>query len=222
MKKVIPAFAGVLMALLLVGTTASADSPKSAQPTTSGMVLLSEVHSPLEHSGIWTSEPKPWSEPVEGDGKSGDVHPDGLGWWIGGYYYESVTNTLLQNNVSRDPAVAFKMLGRGVCMDTTESTSLTGTISISGEAKWNDLIKTSFGFSGSGTKTFTQTYKYCGPSETSSYLYRYFYKQLIYNRYRSDSMRLYYNYNGTLHHIETGSSIDLVPYMAVFSEDRNR
>jgi hypothetical protein len=219
MKKVILALASLLMALSLVGTTAFADSPKN---TTNGQVLLSEIHSPLEHSGTFTSERKPWSEPGKGYEKPGEVHPDGLGWWWGGYYSESVTNTLLQNNFSRDPAVAFKMLGRGVCMDTTETTSLTGTINISGEAKWNDLIKTSFGFSGSGTKTFTQTYKYCGPSETTLYLYRYFYKQLIYNKYRSDSVRIYYSYNGLFNHIETGSSIELVPYMAVFSEDRNQ
>ncbi|HYF90677.1 MAG TPA: hypothetical protein VD969_00385 [Symbiobacteriaceae bacterium] len=201
--------------LLLVGSTGFAAGPKGVRPAKAAPVHLEEVHSPLERTGTWTSEPTPWPE----NGAPEDVNADGLGFWYGGYYYEIVSNTLLENNVSRDQAEAFKMLGRGVCMDTTETTSLTGSISISGEAKFSDAIKASFGFSGSGTRTFTVTYKYCGPSESSPYPYRYFYKQLIYNKYQSSVLRLYYTWWGTFHHVESGLSTVLVPYMATFSQD---
>lgn len=207
------------ISLLLFGATALAGSPRDVQLTKSSSAYLGEVHSPMEHPGTWTSERKPWSAPT--GSSNGDVNVDGLGFWWGGYYYETVTNTLIQNNVARDPAEAFKMLGRGVCMDTTESTSLTGTINIGGEARFSDAVKASFGFSGSGTRTFTQTYRYCGPSDTSQYRYRYFYKQLVYNKYQSAVIRIFYYWDGRWAGMESGTANVLVPYMAIFSEDTN-
>lgn len=217
LKRPFLVLASVIVTLLLLGSSVLAEGPTAAQPTKSDPVYLDELHSPLERPGTWKGNRKPWSSHQTEAPTSDDLAPQGI-WW-GGWYMDWVSNTLLENNVHRGFAEAFKMLGRGVCMDVSESTSMTGTLSLNGGYKFSNAIRASFGFSASGTRTFTQTYKYCGPWEDSDNQYRYFYKQLIYNRYRSDVTRCFWRWDGSFLGCESGTSTVEVPYMATFSQD---
>jgi hypothetical protein len=219
-KRAFLTVASGVLTVLLVGSGAFAAGPGEPRPAKSDPVYRDEVHSPLEHTGTWKGESKPWSAPRGGVPKQGEIGPDSGLWW-GGWYFDAVSNTLLLNSARRDGAVAFKMLGRGVCMDQSETTSATGSLTISGTGKFNDTISGSFGFTASGTHTFSLTYKYCGPSDSSAYRYRYFYQQLIYNKYRSDVLRCYWWWIDTLDHCESESDTVYVPYMATYSVDSN-
>lgn len=195
--------------LLLAFTTASAAlaKPKASERTWIAFVGGQEL------SGTYTSEPV-YANPEATRGET----PDSFGWWSGGWYYDSVSNSLLQNNVWEGPAEAFKMLGKGVCMDTSDSTSLSGSIkyTMGGSV---ESINRSFEFTASGTKEWIHTYKYCGPDNSSPYSRRTFYKVLIYNKYRSYVTRYYYCWNGNFCGAESFAREEEVPYLGIYSRD---
>ncbi|HEY8345668.1 MAG TPA: hypothetical protein VIL07_00095, partial [Symbiobacteriaceae bacterium] len=168
---------GLLAGLLLVVSQASPVAASESAGASGPIQAIAEVHSELETVGNWQSDRQLWTAlPPKGAGGVTLAYDfEGVGLWLGGYYIDFVDKTFIANHVREDPAIAIAQLGKGVCWEAAQTITMTGTISIQGEAKFSDAIKGAFGFSGSGTKTFTQKLQLCGPSGSSPYPKRTFY-----------------------------------------------
>lgn len=80
-------------------------------------------------------------------------------------------------------------------------------------------IYSSFSFAAGGTRQFTHVYRYCGPPENSHYNRRTWYKLPIFNRYRSEVLRIYFWWNGDIHRVEYDTAKAEVPYMGIWLGD---
>jgi hypothetical protein len=123
--------------------------------------------------------------------QNGEIGINGVvggGVWWGGTYVDVLDTTILRNNTRQTPLMEFLRLGTGRCTEETESTTITLSIQGTRGSNYQNAIHSSFGFTASGTRTWTRTERYCGPNEPN--MLRIFYQHGIYNEYEAVVVRL--------------------------------